>query len=56
LALGAVRKPVSFDEPQEPLTASRALQDAVEPPFQPAQDHVHGPSPATEEGSPALQR
>jgi hypothetical protein len=56
LVVGALKASASLAEPQEPLMTGKALQDAVAPPFLPAQDQFHGPVPVTEEGAPAPQR
>jgi len=50
-AVGAVVKDPPFDAPQE---RSWAEQEAVVPPFAPAQLHVHGPAPDTADAVPAL--
>jgi hypothetical protein len=55
-AAGAPLTATPLAGPQEPLISRKAEQEAVDPPFDPAQLHVHGPLPVTAEAVPALQR
>lgn len=51
---GAVAVPTLFAVPQAPSIRLFALHDAVTPPFDPAQVHVHGPEPLIPLEAPTL--
>jgi hypothetical protein len=58
LTEGAELKLPPFDDPHDPFMASivPVAQLTADPPFIPAQLHVHGPEPETEDAVPAEQR
>jgi hypothetical protein len=56
LVVGALASVPPFDVPHTPFVAFNAVQLVLVPPFKPAQLHVHGPVPATDDVVPEAHK